>query len=64
MSDTDESVSRRRFLGGAGKSAALGLGAVAAAVTGTTASADAPVEETGDYRETAHVKTYYDLARF
>jgi hypothetical protein len=40
------------------------LGAVAAAVTGTTASAAEPVESTGDYRETAHVKAYYDLARF
>lgn len=64
MSEKDEGVSRRQFFGSAGKGAAVGLGAVAAAVTGTTASAAEPVETAGDYRETAHVKAYYDLARF
>lgn len=44
------------------------LGAVvtgATVVAGGAAQADTTEEQTGSgYRETAHVKTYYDLARF
>lgn len=64
MSDKDDSVSRRQFFGVAGKGAAVGAGAVAAAVGVAPAQAEETIEATGDYRETAHVKAYYDLARF
>ncbi len=54
--------SRRDFL----KLAGVGtLAAGAAAVAGDAAEAAEVAAETGDgYRETKHVKTYYDLARF
>ncbi|MBO6837416.1 MAG: formate dehydrogenase [Alphaproteobacteria bacterium] len=64
MSDKDDSVSRRQFFGAAGKGVAVGAGAVAAAVGVAPAQAEVLTESAGDYRETAHVKTYYDLARF
>ena len=64
MSEKDDSVSRRRFFGAAGKGVAVGVGAAAAAVTGVSAQAAETVESAGDYRETAHVKTVYDLSRF
>lgn len=54
--------SRRGFL----KLAGVGtLAASAAAVAGETAQAADGAQEAGDgYRETKHVKTYYELARF
>lgn len=54
---------RRDFL----KLASLGsLAAGAALATGakTAESAEAPAAAGKGYRETAHVKTYYDLAKF
>ena len=57
-----ESVSRRGFFGSAGKGLAVGVGAMVTATTGAEAAVEAPNE--GGYRETKHVKTYYDLARF
>lgn len=64
MSEKNDSVSRRQFFGAAAKGVAGGAGAVAAAVAGSSAQAAEPVKAAGDYRETAHVKAYYDLARF
>lgn len=58
-----EMIDRRRFFGAAGKGLALGVGAVAAA-TGAAEAAEEPSRENGTYRETDHVKAYYDLARF
>lgn len=57
-----EQVDRRRFFGSAGKGLALGVGAAVAAATG----AEAAVEEADGegYRETRHVKTYYETTRF
>ena len=54
--------SRRDFL----KLAGVGtLAAGAAAVAGEPAEAADVAQEAGDgYRETRHVKTYYELARF
>ncbi|MBT5263263.1 MAG: twin-arginine translocation signal domain-containing protein [Rhodospirillaceae bacterium] len=63
---TDRKVSksdRRDFL----KLAGLGTVAGAAAVAGTgdAKAAEAPSGKTsGDYQETKHVKTVYELARF
>jgi hypothetical protein len=59
----DPVADRRNFL----KLAGAVTGAAAAAVAGTAAQAatDArPQGEDGGYRETDHVKRYYDLARF
>lgn len=64
MKDQDESVSRRQFFGAAGKGVAVGAGAVAAAAGMAPAQAAEAVETSGEYRETPHVKTYYELARF
>ena len=62
--EQDAGVSRRQFFGAAGKGVAVGAGAVVAAVGVSPAQAAVPVSAAGDYRETAHVKTYYQLARF
>ena len=52
---------RRDFL----KMASLGTVASGAAIVTGSAQADELEEETGSgYRETAHVKTYYELAKF
>lgn len=57
-----DKVDRRGFFGAAGKGLAAGVGAVVVTATGAEAAVDAPQ---GDgYRETRHVKTYYELARF
>lgn len=64
MSEKDDSVSRRQFFGAAGKGVAVGAGAVVAATGVSAAQAAEPTVGTGDYRETTHVKTYYELARF
>ena len=62
--DRDEkSVAERRdFL----KLATLGtvLGGAAMAAGGTAQAATSAKPKSGGYRETDHVKTYYDLARF
>ncbi|MDF1748942.1 MAG: formate dehydrogenase [Alphaproteobacteria bacterium] len=60
----DGAVSRRQFFGAATKGAAVGAGAMVAAVGVSSAQAAEPVATKGDYRETAHVKTYYELSRF
>jgi hypothetical protein len=55
-------VDRRNFLKGTG----LAIGAVGAAVvpgSNAIAKTDAPQGHAG-YRETEHVRTYYELARF
>lgn len=65
MAKTEQkTLPRREFLKGAGVAGAA-AGAAAVALTGTSASAASP--ETGEkagYRETEHVNTYYELARF
>ena len=63
MSDREETVTRRQFFGSAGKGLVGGVGAAAVAVTSAEAS-EALSDPKGDYRESPHVKTYYDLARF
>ena len=56
-----DTVARRDFF-----RQAVGLGAAgaAAALGATSANAGQVSEETQGYRETDHVKTYYELARF
>lgn len=60
-----EPRSRRDFLRSAGQGAGAAVAGAAAVVTGTPATAQAASEApaTG-YRETAHVKRYYELASF
>jgi hypothetical protein len=55
------STSRRELL----KFAGLAAGVAGAAAAAGTAKASAPVEraEDGGYRETDHVRKYYELAR-
>ena len=58
-----EEVSRRGFFGAAGKGLALGAGAVVTATGGAQAAVEGASDSDG-YRETAHIKTYYDSTRF
>jgi len=61
--DTKKVASRREFL----KTAGLATGAAAAVTLATTkadAKATAAEPKKSGYRETEHVRTYYDLARF
>ena len=62
MSDKDTTAGRRDFLKLAGVAAVTGGTALAAGKT----EAEAAEVATGSdlYRETEHVKTYYDSARF
>ncbi len=61
-----KSVERRNFM----KKAGLGVGAVGAVAVGLPKSSAAAVPGTGanpgksGYRETEHVKKYYETARF
>ncbi|MBL8697216.1 MAG: formate dehydrogenase [Alphaproteobacteria bacterium] len=57
--------SRREFLRTAGQGAGAAVAGAAAVVSGApaAATAEAAVPETG-YRESAHVKRYYELAKF
>ncbi len=57
------SMGRRDFF----RKAGLGAGAAGAAVVGVSASsvkAEASETKTSGYRETDHVKKYYELAKF
>lgn len=54
---------RRSFLKLAGASA-VGSGAALAASVTPAAAASEPVAGAGTYRETDHVKRYYELAKF
>jgi hypothetical protein len=68
MSEKNEkaAIGRRDFF----KKAGLGAGAVGAAAVGLAAEQTQAAETTGSgangrgYQETAHVKKYYELARF
>jgi hypothetical protein len=64
MSDKEKALPRREFI--RNSSAALGAAGVAVAMSGSAKAAgiDADEKSTGDYQETEHVKTYYELARF
>ena len=62
MKSTKSIKSRREFLKGAATTAA-GVGIVTA--TAKTASAKGlEKHSSGGYRETKHIKTYYELAKF
>lgn len=65
MSERKETLGRRAFLK---KAAVTGGAAGVAAVALSKGSAEAAVVSDGSkqsgYRETEHVKTYYELARF
>ncbi len=64
MSEQKKTLGRREFLK---KAAVTGGAAGVAAVALSQGSAEAAVVSDGGksgYRETEHVKTYYDLARF
>ncbi len=64
MTDKEKSLPRREFFKKGGT--ALGLAGAAVAYAGATKTAIAatPADTSGDYQETDHVKTYYELARF
>ncbi len=59
--DDSAVADRRNFIKLAGATAAGAGATVATAGIATAATAKAPTD--GDYRETDHVKRYYDLAR-
>ena len=62
----ETAVGRRAFFTKVGFGAGA-VGAVAVSLTGKKATAAEPVKAASrraGYRETAHVKKYYDLARF
>lgn len=64
MSDKSDTkkLPRREFLKTAG---VVGVASAAAAVaTASEASAETPDNSANGYRETEHVKTYYELARY
>ncbi|HRY06174.1 MAG TPA: formate dehydrogenase [Hyphomicrobiaceae bacterium] len=54
---------RRSFLKLAGASV-VGSGAALAATVTPAAAAGEPAADTGAYRESEHVKRYYELAKF
>ncbi len=64
MSKREETtIGRRDFF----RKAGIGAGAAAVAVTASQAGAVeavAPQEKSAGYRETEHVRKFYDLARF
>lgn len=61
-------LDRRAFLRGAGTGAGIAAGAAAIVVTGSSASPaqaeTAAPTDTAGYRETAHIRRVYDLAKF
>lgn len=64
-SDRDgKAAERRRFLKLASLGAVAGTAAAVAGEGGQEAAAAAPEPEGKGYRETAHVKRVYELARF
>ncbi len=64
MTKSKKSLPRRDFLKVAGIAGGA-AGVAAVALTSKTAKAAAPVTGEGSgYRETEHVKKYYELARF
>lgn len=64
MSDKSDTkkLPRREFLKTAGVVGAVS--AAAAVATASEASAETPDNSASGYRETEHVKTYYELARY
>ena len=63
--DLPKSLARRQFLKGAGTAGAVAGVAAAASLGGRKAQAATPVaDDKSGYRETEHVSTYYELARF
>jgi anaerobic selenocysteine-containing dehydrogenase len=64
MAERKTETSRRDFLKAAGVTGAA-AGAAAVALSGKHVEAAAPDKaKKGAYRETEHVRTYYELARF
>lgn len=61
--DVSDKLPRRAFLKGAGVAGAA-AGAAVVLSSDKTEAAVPEGESTDGYRETDHVKTYYDLARF
>jgi len=60
-----EPKSRRDLMRTAGQGAGAVIAGAAAALTGTSAAATAPsAEPDAGYRETPHIKRYYELASF
>lgn len=59
-----KAADRREFLKLAGVSAATGGVALVSAVTPAAAAITEEDKDSDLYRETQHIKTYYDLARF
>ena len=63
MKSTKSIKSRRDFLKGAATTAA-GVGIVATVATKTASASGLEKHSSSDYRETKHIKTYYELAKF
>ncbi len=64
MSEKEKALPRREFIRNSG--AALGAAGAAVVMSGSAEAAMTKPDDnsTGDYQETEHVKTYYELARF
>ncbi len=62
-SNSKPSTDRRRFLKFLGTSAVTGAAAVTAAASGADAAEQA-TNGSGQYAETEHIRTYYELAKF
>lgn len=60
---TPKSPTRREFFKTAGLGAAAGVAAGLGAEPAPAQAADAPAQSQG-YRETEHVKRYYELSKF
>lgn len=63
MSETKKSLPRRDFLKAAGLAGGAGVAAVALTAKSSQAAAPAGQKESG-YRETEHIRKYYESARY
>ncbi len=61
---TKANVTRRDFMTKAGYSATIAGAATLATATGASASVEDRDRKSSGYRETDHIRTYYDLAKF
>ncbi len=64
MADKENALPRREFFMKGGAALGVAGAAIISPAAVNAASADTGKPTSGDYQETAHVKTYYELAKF